>query len=451
MGLRYGLDFGTSNSAIALYQNGSVHLLPIDATTNSAVIPTLLYVLADLSMVIGFEAIDQFVAHNVGREFKKKKVRIDSHNIESDAPTWAYIDVDMPGRFFQSLKTFLRDAYYEGTDVFGTYMSIEALVAAVLGEIKRRADEIVGQKVDAVTIGRPVLFSNDPAEDNLAKERLIRAAKLAGFTDVDLLYEPYAAALDYALTLTQPENVLVFDFGGGTLDFTIMHMTPRVGVDAFPKESVLATGGMTIGGNTFTEEIMANRVAQYFGADTTYSSGPTSKTLGLPVYIIEELRTWYTIPQLNERRLIGFLNDVRRLADVSKPIDNLLTLITKNYGWNLFQSIERTKRLLSTETKANISFTEGGIVISSPLSRRAFEMDIRSYMRDIDASLDTLLQQAGIEPQHVNSVITTGGTSLIPLVQTFLATKFPTSRIQQQAVFTSVVAGLSVAAARQSQ
>lgn len=452
MTLRYGLDFGTSNSAIAIYRENQVEIIPLSKDgRRSDFIPTLLYIAEDGSNSIGFDAIDMYVKNNVGREFKKKRVRIESPQIESDAPTWAYIDVDIPGRFFQSLKTFLRDSYYDGSNVFGEFMSVEALTGLLLKEIKARADAVMGQNIDAVTIGRPVFFSTDPKEDQLAEARLIRAATLAGFTDINLVFEPYAAALDYARTRTTAENILVFDFGGGTLDYTILRIEPKWVADGFPRDSVLASGGLTIGGNTFTEQIMENRVVDHFGGTVTYNSGPDNKALGLPRYIIEELRTWYTIPQLNERQLITFLKDIERVSANSREVRNLLTLITQNYGWDLFQSLERTKRLLSDSEVANISFSQGGILISKALRRRSFEADIRSYLKQIDASLEQLLQQASLTSDDINVIITTGGTSLIPAVQSLLSTKFNNSKIQQRAVFTSVVAGLAIAAAKQDQ
>lgn len=452
MKLRYGLDFGTSNSSIALYKEDQVEIIPLsEQGRRSDFIPTLLYMAADGSNYIGFDAIDRYVKNNVGREFKKKRVRIDSPQIESDVPTWAYIDVDIPGRFFQSLKTFLRDAYYDGTNVFGKFISVEELTGILLKEIKHRADSALGQEVNAVTIGRPVFFSTNPKEDQLAKARLMKAAMLAGFTDINLVFEPYAAALDYARTRTNAENILVFDFGGGTLDYTILRIEPKSVSDGFPKEAVLATGGLTIGGNTFTEQMMENRVVNHFGGNVTYSSGPDNKALGLPRHIIEELRTWYTIPQLNERQIITFLKDVERLSENSREVRNLLTLITKNYGWDLFQSLERTKRLLSDSEVATISFSQGGILLSAALRRRAFESDIRSYLRQIDASLEALLKQANMTFDKIDVIITTGGTSLIPAVQSLLSSKFSHSRIHQQAVFTSVVAGLAIAATRPHQ
>ena len=66
------------------------------------------------------------------------------------------VDVAQPGRFFQSLKSFLADDSYHGTNVFGRFYTIEQLVALFLGEMRRRAQERLDRPIDRATIGRPV-------------------------------------------------------------------------------------------------------------------------------------------------------------------------------------------------------------------------------------------------------------------------------------------------------
>ncbi len=124
--LRYGLDFGTSNSAIAIAENGHARLLPIDPlAANPAVTPTVLFIAREGSTEIGTEAIKQFVARNAAREIVHTRVNtgkiIWTHYgdeyVQFDA------DMDMPGRFFQSLKSFLRDESFDGTNIFGRFVT----------------------------------------------------------------------------------------------------------------------------------------------------------------------------------------------------------------------------------------------------------------------------------------------------------------------------------------
>src|SRR5438874_976899 len=231
--LRYGLDFGTSNSAIGMAENGRACLLPVDPlAANPAVTPTVLFVAREGGLHIGTDAIEQFVTRNAGREIVKKLVNT-GKVIEQFYNERRHIfmakfdaDVDLPGRFFQTLKSFLRDEAFEGTNIFGQFYTLEALIALFLRTLKARADQISGQNVTRVVLGRPVHFSDDGSKDAQAVRRLHKAATLAGFEDVQFMYEPIGAALQYESSLAREELAFVFDFGGGTLDFSVIRLGP---------------------------------------------------------------------------------------------------------------------------------------------------------------------------------------------------------------------------------
>ena len=78
--------------------------------------------------------------------------------------------------------------------------------------MKQRAEAVLGEPIEAVTLGRPVKFSELPEQDHKAQETLRQAAYEAGFKEVDFELEPIAAALDYEQSMTQPQNVVIFDF-----------------------------------------------------------------------------------------------------------------------------------------------------------------------------------------------------------------------------------------------
>lgn len=447
---KYGLDFGTTNSAIAVYENGKINLLPVGSIGKKELVPTLVFIERDGKSYIGQEAIDRYVEKNVGREIVKTRVWT-GQTVEEDYGTVylkAEVDENIPGRFFQSLKSFLRDEYYLGTDVFGTYYSLEELVAIFFKRLKSGADAIVGQDVRSVTLGRPVFFSNDPKEDSLAEERLREAARLAGFEEIDFMQEPMGAALNFALTIDEPQNILVFDFGGGTLDFCLMKIEPVDPATGKTYEKVLSVGGLVIGGNTFNEDIMEFRLIKHFGSRVAYKSGIHKHELPLPAHLFTQLRSWYTIPQLHERVTMNFLKEIKQTANSPEKIEALITLITQNYGWSLFQEIDRLKCSLSEVIADKIQFTMGKTSISEWINRFEFEAIISTHLEAIDKSLDALMQDAGLEGDQVDSIIVTGGSSLIPAVQSLLEKKFGYAKIRKQNVFSSVVSGLAISAAR---
>lgn len=90
--------------------------------------------------------------------------------------------------------------------------------------MRKQAEESLEQEIREAVIGRPVMFSTDPKADELAEQRLREAAELAGFRDVVLEKEPIAAPHLLDRRVEQPEMLLVFNFGGGTLDLTVVRL-----------------------------------------------------------------------------------------------------------------------------------------------------------------------------------------------------------------------------------
>jgi hypothetical chaperone protein len=448
----YGLDFGTSNSSVSLMRDGKVQTLPLEnEQVRPDIINTLIYIGKDGKSLIGKEAREAYYRDNVGREVVKTLV-----NTGETFKSWVSVmgevteslvievDVNQPGRFFQSIKSFLSDQDYGGTDVWGKFMTMEELVALYLSELKRRADSYSGQEIDGVVLGRPVYFSSDGEGNQLAQERLRKAAEMAGFKEVHFQYEPVAAALHYELEQAQSEEyVLVFDFGGGTLDTTIVRVGPQRQHEGERRDDILATSGRVIGGNTLDEEIMERKLFKYFGENARWSE----QQLRLPNYIFGMLRRWYTIPNLQTRRVYSFLDDISRISEGRKQIKALECLIRKNYGYSLFQEIERAKLALSGEWETRISFFYEAIAIDEHLSRLNFESIILGHLRQIEKCIDETLEEAGLKPEQINAVLRTGGSSNIPLVQKMLKEKFGFRAMRYQDAFSNVASGLGVAAA----
>jgi len=448
--LSYGFDFGTSNSAIALAEGGAARLLPIDpAGAAPTIAPSVLFIAREGGAFVGSEAIAEFVRRNAGREIVRN--RVNSGKIVSThyGDEWVQFDADveLPGRFFQSLKSFLRDESFEGTNIFGKFYTLEELIATYMRVVKQQADSVAGAPVDAVVMGRPVHFSNDGSKDAGAQARLLKAAQVAGFSNVRFMFEPIGAALEYESTLVREELAFVFDFGGGTLDFSVIRLGPQRARHADRAEDILGVGGVVIGGNTLDEDIMERRLLEYFGSRAGAHT-LSGNTASYPQWLLALLRSWHTIQLLNERGTVRFLKEFRVTArHHHDEIDALLCLVQKNYGWLLFEEIERAKIELSAETQTEITFLREAIPIREPLSRRSFERLITPRLSAIEDAIDSTLADAGVEPDQIEVVLRTGGSSLIPAVQSLLERRFGASRVKKQEVFTSIASGLAIAGA----
>jgi hypothetical chaperone protein len=434
--LALGFDFGTSNSALAVVGpggDGAPRLLRLDsARPGSTLIPTLLYLERDGPAHFGHGAIEAFVRLETGRTIVRRQVATEKEIETVFGRETVRIDVDVG----QALKSFLADDSYAGTNVFGRFYTIEDLVALFLGELRRRAEAQLGRPVERVTVGRPVHYAeDDPAADALARERMAASLRAAGFAEVATLAEPIAAGLHFARTLPQPRLVLVFDFGGGTLDVTVM----RIGGDA---REVLSTAGIPLGGNTLDEDIMEGRLLKYFGEDLRWGE----QGLPLPRHILDSLRRWYTIPTLNDERLLDFLRGLRHETRSPRQVRALLALVERNQGWPLFREIERAKIGLSAREREAIEFFAGAIAIHEPLGRREFEALIGARVRAAGRCVDGALAAAGLEAGQIDAVLRTGGSSGIPRFQRLLAEKFGAEKLHFQDAFVSVATGLALAA-----
>ncbi|HEX3721742.1 MAG TPA: Hsp70 family protein [Nitrolancea sp.] len=442
-----GFDFGTSNSAIAVVEPDEAlpRLLRLDpAQPESQLVPTTLYFRPDGSLQIGREAIETYVRLEAGHTIARER-RATTQEIETVfglERVLTEIDVNQPGRFFQSIKRSLADTSFRGTDIFGSFFTPEDLIAAFATEMRRRAEAALGQPVSRAMVGRPVHWSNRPGGDELALQRMETGLRQSGFRDLAFLEEPIAAGVRLAAALAEPRAVLVFDFGGGTLDVTIM----RIGGD---ERTVLATSGIPIGGDVLDEDIMDRRLLRYFGEQLRW--GP--QKLPMPQHILDTARRWYTIPELNEPGTIRFLRDLERErnATVRRQVRALLSLTRGNHGWPLFREIERAKIGLSGREQEWIRYVVDAIDINEPLTRQEFESLIELRVRQATRCLDDALDAARLSAGQIELVMHTGGSSLIPRFLRLLAGKFGEEKLTGQDAFTSVASGLALAAAGQNE
>jgi hypothetical chaperone protein len=277
---KFGLDFGTTNSSIAIADGESGKVLEVDmkagdprvvrsmlyfnrreftvkSHVNKAKIMNNTFEIGDYEWIgefhpkVGQEAISQYLEENKHRTAGTKRTIFTGRIIDTaslkevaggaGAVREFYEEIDYGvGRLMQALKTALKSQFYKGTTVFGQYFTLEELIATFLRELKKKADEQMGEEITAVVCGRPVHFLNNPERDANVQKRLEEGLRHAGFTDITFEYEPVAAAKQF---LGQMKNdselgprlrgddsvyVLVFDFGGGTLDTAIV----RTGTDS---------------------------------------------------------------------------------------------------------------------------------------------------------------------------------------------------------------------------
>lgn len=439
MGLHVGMDFGTSNSGVSILLDGKVQILPLDPKNiTPEVVKTILYITRDDKSYIGQEAVELYYRHNVNRrrQFVKKRVgEIDYRGADMFyvRDVYAFVDELLPGRLLQYLKTALRTEGFEGTWIFERYYTVADIITVYLRQLKQRAEAILGETITAVTLGRPVKFSTKPDLDHAAQETLRQAALEAGFQSVQFELEPVAAALYYEQSLRKPQNVLIFDFGGGTLDITIMRL-------GNPKErNVYANGGIDIAGSDFDRTIIQKRMLPFFG------KGIIDHRHDL-MELVHAVSDWMTLPELSVPRARQQLSQA--IADGEAPVrlKRLETLIFNDLAFSFYNAVESAKISLSTQGATAISLQETDIDIWELYTRLQFEKDIREYQQRIEEVLIQTVEDSGLDFPQIDAVVTTGGSSNIPVFANMLRQIFGSERVIAANAFSSVTAGLGIRA-----
>lgn len=415
MKIVFGIDFGTTNSALSVYRNGTVEVVAVDGNDHAGeLMRSVLYFNEENEIFAGHEAIRQYVGDGAA------------------------------GRFMQSIKTFLPNTSFVSTEIFGTRYTIDDLVAIILRKIKARGEAHVGCAVESVVLGRPVVFSTDAAKDAVAEQRLEKAARKAGFKNIWFQYEPVAAALAFEGTLEagQERTVFIGDFGGGTSDFSVI----RVRGGAFDRSDrlsdVLSLGGVYVAGDKFDSQIMWDKVAYHFGRYARYKTMGKDDWNSIPKSIIYTLCQWHRIPLLRARKTRELIRVIKGATDDCRAIEHLENIINDNFGFFLFQAIEKAKCELSGQEQALISFTERDLCINEELGRGEFEMLNAENFQQIAVCIDGVVTRSGLLPTQIDTVFLTGGTSRIPHIQALFAARFGRDKLENRDAFTSVVHGL---------
>jgi len=157
MSFKVGIDFGTSNSGVAVYEGQRVKLLPVDPkNVLPEVIKSVLYITKDYRTYLGQEAVENYYRDNVNRQrrFVKQwagEIEYRGADMFYMRDIFVYVDELKPGRLLQYLKTALRKDNYNGTQIFERYYSVGDLARTYLSLLKERAEGVLGETCDVGT------------------------------------------------------------------------------------------------------------------------------------------------------------------------------------------------------------------------------------------------------------------------------------------------------------
>jgi hypothetical chaperone protein len=408
------IDFGTSNSAVAIPDGTQLKLAPVEGAYST--LPTAVFFNTD-------EDTSEF-----GR-----------------AALAAYID-GFDGRLMRSMKSILGSPLAENTTDLGdgTAIKYTDVIATFLDHLKRSAEASAGGAIDRAVLGRPVFFvDDDPRADQMAQQQLEAAARTVGLRDIHFQYEPIAAAFDYESHLSAEGLVLVADIGGGTSDFSLVRVGPDRMKRVERKEDVLAHHGVHVAGTDFDRRVELATILRELGYQSLDPQGRE-----IPNRIYFDLATWHLINTVYTPKRVSELALMRHLFVETRHHDRLMRVVEQRFGHALAAHAEEAKigvaaggetliDLDEVEEDLRLAFDEAQLI-------QAGEDETR---RIVQAARDTV-QAAGIAPRDVDAVYFTGGSTGLAFLSGALAAAFPDAKAVFGDRLASVATGLGIHARR---
>ncbi|MDE2001312.1 MAG: molecular chaperone DnaK [Patescibacteria group bacterium] len=340
-----GIDLGTTNSAVAVVEGGSPKVL--ENAEGNRTTPSVVAVTKAGERVVGLLAKRQGSVNPKNTIFSVKRLigrKFSDEEVQNDRK-WLPYDIRQAGNGGVEVK------------MGDKWMKPEEISAMVLAKLKADAEARLGEPVNGAVITVPAYF------DDAQRQATKNAGEIAGLKVERIINEPTAAALAYGLNRSKDEKVVVYDFGGGTFDVSVLEIADNT-------IEVRATGGDThLGGDDFDKRINEYLVTEY------------KKQEGI---------------------------------DISKD-----TLAVQR----LKEAAERAKQELSasSETEINIPYissdASGPKHFLMKLSRAKLESLVQDMIdRSIELTKETV-KEAGFQMKDINEVILVGGQTRMPAMQ----------------------------------
>ena len=405
-----GIDFGTSNSSIAVSCNQSKPTL-VKIENGKEVMPSaIFYPESQMTALYGNMAVKKYIEGN-------------------------------EGRFMRSLKRVLgTELMASGTIINGKQIKFEAVLSGFIKKMKKEAEVEYQQEIDSVVMGRPVHFrDNDPLGDKKAEEQLRVIAQSVGFKNISFQFEPIAGAYAHEDKLDKEILACVVDIGGGTSDFSIIRLGANLKNKIDRTDDVLANSGVRIGGNDFDKDLSIACFMSSLGLGSTYGK----KFLPVPSSQYFDLAEWSKINSVYNYKNAKIIKEVFADAHDVQKYSRLIELLEKQAGHILLKDVEDAKISLSDNDNIEkiLTYISDKPMIS--VNKTDFENSIYKDVEKVKHSLNEALTLANVKNTDIELVVLTGGSTAIPLVEKTFVEYFPNAKISGENKLSSVGLGLA--------
>ena len=413
-----GLDFGTTNTVLAMADSAS--------TTHSVTFQSPAGTSDTMRTALGFMKDRQLGGRALKVEAGQAAIR-------------QFIDNPGECRFLQSIKTFAASPLFQGTLVHARRFQMEDLMEVFLKRLEAYAGDAWPAGSGRIVAGRPVHFAGASPDPQLALTRYNEALTRLGFGEIHYVYEPVAAAFYFAQKLTHDATVLVADFGGGTTDYSLIRFERKAGtLSARP----IGHSGVGIAGDQFDARIVDHVVAPEIGKGSQFKS--FGKVLDIPSNYYLSFSRWNQLSVFKSSREFADLQSLVRQSLEPEKLELFIDLIENDEGYPLYQAVSAAKIALSHEDEAEFNFAPLGKAGQKAIKRSDFETWIADDLAQIEGALDDVLTSTNTKPDAIDKVFLTGGTSFVPAVRRLFTERFGTERIETGNELVSIAHGLAL-------
>ena len=345
MGKVIGIDLGTTNSCVAIMEGGDPKV--ITNAEGGRTTPSIVAVSSSGERLVGQVAKRQAITNPENTVFGVKRLigrKFVSREVQEDIKR-------LPFKIEQASNGDVR------INLQGKPNSPAEISSFILSNIKKTAEDYLGEKVNDAVITVPAYF--DDSQRQATKD----AGKIAGLNVLRIINEPTAASLAYGMDKKSDEKIAVFDLGGGTFDISIL----EIGEGVF---EVKATNGDThLGGEDFD--------------------------LRLIDYLADEFKKDQGIDLRNDKMALQRLKEAAEKAKMELSS--------------------------SMETEVNLPFitadASGPKHLNIRLTRAKLEGLVSDLLENLERPCIVALKDAGLDPSEINEVILVGGMTRMPAVQ----------------------------------
>jgi len=426
-----GIDFGTSNCAVAALVNNKPKLITVDENSDTPYkIRSAIYLAQDNSG--DYHQDPRSNEMTLNEMLSSGQIFFGEHGFNT------FLLSPHEGRYVNSPKNFL------GAKIPRRLLdSFEVLVVRFLSYLKQCAEKELFTTVTRAVIARPVNYHSTMGElgNQQAEALMLRAAKKAGFIDVHFIHEPLAAAYHFEQQIIEDTDVLVVDLGGGTSDVTFCSLSQKKAQQVHREHDIYTTAGIRQGG-IVCDKLLANAlVSPLFGR-----GGRTDTGKAIPNMLFSGIYDIDNIPLMSDfyspKRSQSIQTYIMQSED-PLPLMRLQRVHKQRLSHELMHAIELTKINLSDQcqTKLDMPFIEKTLALN--IKREEVADTMEKWLDKMFVMIDSSIEKVAKYP---DIIYLTGGMGLSPLVQEALSARYPLITIKVADAFSSVVQGALIKA-----